>query len=369
VSEAAAKGSGKHVRLAAAGDLLLAAGGRSAPGAPHGEGALDGARELLAGADLAVGNLECTLPGDGATVPTEPRVVATPEMVRAVAAAGFRVVSLANNHMFDCLEAGFRRLRALLGELGVACFGAGEDLAEAAAPAIVEAGGLRLAFLGAVDERSGARQFAAPGRWGVAPLEMDRLTGQVRELAGEVDHVIVSPHWGEERLLIPSPQQVAQGRAMIEAGASLVLGHHPHVIQGLERRGRGAVAYSLGNFVARDVPYADGDVLRWNRLERTGCLLLAELTAEGLGEVRQVPTYHDGRRVGPEESGAGEQRIGRANRALARGVTIGRYRREHLWVKTLRPALEQLRWSRLRSLRLGKVRKALSGLWRSARAR
>ena len=362
------------VRLVAVGDLLLAAGpggtrpGRGAggrgPGGRDAEGGVPpgmfaGVAETLAKGDVVFGNLECSLPGGGAMVPTEPRVIATPELVRQVAAAGFNVVSLANNHMFDCLAEGFRRVRDLLDELGVAHFGAGDDLDEASRPAVVTVRGVRVAFLGAADERSGTRPMAGPGLWGVAGLDIDRLTRQVRELTGQVEHVIVSPHWGEERLAIPSPEQIDQARKLIDAGASMVIGHHPHVIQGLElRRGR-PIAYSLGNFVATDVPYANGDVIRWNRTERTGCVLTVSLTAGGVGDVLQSATYDDGVTVRPDGSGLGPRRIAKVNRAISRGVTLRRYRREHRRVKMLTPILAHLRWSQLKRFRLGQVKKAL----------
>lgn len=351
------------LRLVAAGDLLMPAG-YAAVGDPFAPMA-----DVLSDGDVVLANLECTLPGDGGTVDTEPRVIAEPGLIRLAASAGFNVVTLANNHMFDCLQAGFHRLRDLLDELGVAHFGAGDDLDEAAAPAIIEKRGVRLAFLGAADERSGTRPMAAPGRWGVAPLDADRLTGQIRELAGEVDHVIVSPHWGEERFAIPSPEQIDQARAMIDAGASMVLGHHPHVVQGMEPwRGR-PIVYSLGNFAAGEVPYVSGDRITWNRTERTGCVLTASLTREAVADVRQAPTYDDGERIAPDDSGFGARRIAKVNAALARGVTLARYRREHRRIQTYKPIFDHLRWSQLKRLRWGQVRKAVSLLLGSRKAK
>ncbi len=361
-------GSEECVRIAAVGDILLTGG--SGGDTPLRDPALlaPEVRSLLASCHLVVGNLEYTLPGDGRCVPTEPRVVAEAEWVDAVAAAGIHVVSLANNHMFDCLTAGFQNLRRRLDQSGLRYFGAGMDLAEAAAPALVEAGGLRLAFLGAADRRSGARYFAAPGQFGVAPLDVPRLIEQIGSLRGVVDHVIVSLHWGEERFLIPAPEQVEQARTLVDAGARMVLGHHPHVLQGLEFRHGRAIIYSLGNFLADDVPYVNGDLLRWNRTERTGCVLLAELYPDSVANVRQVPTYDDRRLVGVDRSGFGQRRIDRAARAVARGVTLRRYRWEHLWVKTLLPVLAHLRWSQLKRIRPRTICNALRNLLAARRA-
>jgi poly-gamma-glutamate synthesis protein (capsule biosynthesis protein) len=354
--------------MAAVGDLLLAPAPPGVPYRRHPELVAPPVRELLQGCDVVFGNLECTLPGDGGHVPTEPRVVASAELVQAVKAAGFSVVSLANNHMFDCLEPGFRRLRDLLDEIGLPCFGAGRNLEEAAAPAILEVRGVRIAFLGAADERSGVHQFATANQWGVAPLDTTRLTRQIRELRSRVDLVIVSLHWGEERFLIPAPKQIEQAHALVDAGASMILGHHPHVLQGLEVYREAPVIYSLGNFVADEVHYTDGDVLQWDRTERTGCVLLAELGPQGVRNVQQVPSYDSGQVASLDESGFGTRRIEKARRALARGVTLSRYRAEHRWVKTVKPALGRLRWQRLKQLRWRQVRKAIGQLLQSTRA-
>jgi hypothetical protein len=356
--------------LAAVGDLLLAPGPAGTPYRRDPALVSPEVRALLAECDVVFGNLECTLAGDGRCIPAEPRVIATPELVRAVKAAGFSVVTLANNHAFDCFQPGYENLRGLLKELGLPYFGAGMNLDEAAAPAILEANGLRVAFLGAVDQRSGPYQFATPSQWGVAPLDIDRLTRQIGELRSHVDHVVVSLHWGEERFLIPSPGQIEQAHALVDAGASLVLGHHPHVLQGLEIRRGAPIAYSLGNFIADEVYFTNGDAVRWNRTGRTGCILLAELGANAtVTNVRQVPTYDLGRAVELDHSGFGQRRIDKTRRAIARGVTLRRYRCEHLWVKTIKPVLDHLRWSKLKRLRFRHFRSALRGLFQARRSR
>lgn len=356
------------VRVAAVGDLLLASSPVEAEDAAT-PARLAAAGELLADADVVVANLECTLPGDGTTVPTEPRVVARPEWIEAIARAGVSVVCLANNHMFDCLETGFRTLRDRLSSAGIGFFGAGEDLAEAAAPLTVEVGGKRLAFVAGVDERSGPSALAAPGRAGVAPLDMDALTDRVRRLAASHDRVMVSLHWGDERFRLPSPEQIRQAHALVDAGAAAVLGHHPHVLQGLETYRGVPIIYSLGNFLANTVYWQDGDRMHWNRHERTGCILWLELGPDGRIEARQEATYDDGHTIRRLDSPAARRLIGRRNRAVMRGVRRGRYRREHLRVRVLRPILAHLRWRELRRLRWRNVRNAMRNLRGSSGSR
>jgi len=355
------KENNKTIRLAALGDLLfpIDPAGRDRPRDPA--EAMRGLQALLGGCEVVFGNPECTLPARR-MVSTEPRILAEEDQIRSLARAGLTIVTLANNHTFDAYEEGFARLCRLLEENHLTWFGAGDDIDSAMRPAVVEAGGLRLGFLGAVDAVSGPAQVAGAGRAGVAPLEMPLLIERIEALRGQVDHVIVAPHWGRERFDFPSPRQVAQARAMIDAGASLVIAHHPHVLQGLERYRDGYIAYSLGNLLASEVPFTDGGRVTWNRTERTGCVLLADLTARQVVAVRQVPTFDDGQEVRIDYSALARQRIRRVNRAVASPITPARYARERFRVEVLRPVLKHLRRPPIRkllSLRPGRVWRAL----------
>ncbi len=354
------------LELLAVGDLMLTCPpGAAAPV----DDRLRDVADLLAGADITLGNLECTLPGNGEAVHTEPRVITTPDRIGPLASLGFDVVSLANNHLFDALQSGFDELRALLDHIGVGWFGAGHNVDQARRPAIVERNGIRVAFIGAADERSGTPFFASDHGGGIAPWDVPALAEQIGRLRDEVDHVVVCPHWGEERLRIPSPQQIADARALMDAGASLVIGHHPHVVQGIERYRDGLIAYSLGNCIAGYAGFSDGDAIEWNRTERTGLMLRIRLSSDALLDVESIPIFDDGLAVRVETTGAGEKHLRRVNRRLARGVTPGRYRREHLRVKTLIPILQHLRWGELKRLRWRNIRNACARLAAAGRAR
>jgi poly-gamma-glutamate synthesis protein (capsule biosynthesis protein) len=329
------------IRVAAVGDLLLTTP-PNAPAPGRGLEALSPrVRELFSSCDLVLANLECTLPG-GRLVPTEPRVFTSNQQLESLAESGIGCVSLANNHGFDAGDEGFANLAARLDELGISWFGAGLNLAQARRPLLMEIRGIRLALLGAVDASTGMQRFAANGSSGVAPLDPAFLRDKIALLRREADHVILSPHWGEERFRFPSPGQVAEARSFIDAGASMVMGHHPHVIQGMETyRGR-PIQYSLGNFFVNHVHWDSGDYLTWNRFERTGCILLAELTKDTIADVRQVPVYDDGTSIDIDTSGMGEGFLKKANRMLTRGISRGGYRREALRVRYLLPVLAKL---------------------------
>ena len=330
------------VRLAAVGDILLPTDAAGVPTRSD-EALFEEIWPVLAEADIVHGNLECTLSGEGEIVETEPRVLAIPEQIRGVASAGFNAVTLANNHMFDCYLPGFHRVRDLLAELNVAHFGAGENLDEAASATIVERKDIRFAFLSAVDEETGPTGFASTDSPGVATMDLDRMLRDTRRLKESVDHVVFSLHWGRERFRIPSPRQVEQAHALIDAGASMIVGHHPHVAQGLELHRSRPIAYSLGNFVAAEVPFTDGDRVTWNQRERTGCLLFADFKKDDIQNVRQVPTYDDGDVIRVDRSGYGEDLLRDLDHLVARGITDGLYSREAFRVQKIMPLWRHLR--------------------------
>ena len=348
----------RRIRFAAVGDLLLTAGPDDPISGRGLEALSDGVLELFASCDIVFANIECTLAGCK-TVPTEPRVVSTEKQIRSLRNTGINVVTLGNNHTFDCLDEGFHRLRGVLADLGIPWCGAGFNIAEAFQPAIMETHGLALAFLGVVDKSSGPFRFADKSTSGVTPLDTGMVCRIIKDLCCKVDHVIVSPHWGEERFRIPSPEQIKQARAFVDAGASMVLGHHPHVLQGMELYNGVPIAYSLGNFIANDVYWTDGDCLTWSQFERTGCVLVAEFNSNGIHDVQQIPIFDDGETVCIEKSGWGDRCLCKVNRFLDQGVTPKRYRREKFRIHTIKPILSHLRWSELRRTRPKHIRKAM----------
>jgi len=336
------------IRLAAVGDLLLT----TKPGSPTPGRGLEALsprlREFFKSCDIVFGNLECTLTG----------VIASEEQIRSLPVGNVSAVTLGNNHAFDCLDEGFHRLRNLLAELGVPWCGAGESVAQALRPAILEISGIKIAFLGTVDRTTGTNRFAGKSASGVAPLDVDELCETIRKLRQEVNHVIASPHWGEERFRIPSPRQIKEAHAFVDAGASLVLGHHPHVLQGMEVYKNIPIAYSLGNFIANHVYWSDGDFLTWNKFERTGCILTAELDGDNILDVKQIPVYDDGETVDLETSGWGGGCVEKANLMLSRGVSARRYGRERFLIQTIKPILTHLSRIKPSELRPGHLVKA-----------
>ena len=337
------------IKFAAAGDLLLTSQSGNTPG--RGTEALsEDIINLFRSCDVVFANLECTLAGEN-TIPTEPRVVSTEYQVESLKEAGIKIVSLGNNHTFDCFDEGFLKLGTLLSNLEITWCGAGMNLDEALQAAVIETMGLKLAVISIVDKSSGPYRFAGKNTSGVAPLNIDIICSKIRELKKDVDHVIVSPHWGMERFRIPSLIQIEQARDFVDAGASMIIGHHPHVLQGMEFYQKAPIAYSLGNFIANNVYWTNGDYLTWSKFERTGCILVAELDSNSVINVKQIPVVDDGRQVTIDKTNWGANCINRVNRMLEKGVTPQIYSREAFIVSTIKPILSHLKWTELKQIR------------------
>lgn len=236
------------------GDIML---GRGVAGAE----ALRPMSARLASADITVGNLESTLAelGPPQQDPVTDSFSASPDVRAGLRAAGFDALSLANNHTGDFGDASLERTVGLLRAGGLETFGAGRDLAQAREPVVIERNGMRFGFLGfnaigetpeAAPGRPGALSVSMPPRTG--PLdrgELDRVLADVRRLERLADVVVVLPHWGTQYSHRPEPVQHQVARELADAGADLVVGGHPHWVQGAEQVGGALVVHSLGNFV------------------------------------------------------------------------------------------------------------------------
>jgi poly-gamma-glutamate capsule biosynthesis protein CapA/YwtB (metallophosphatase superfamily) len=220
-----------------------------------------GVADLLRAADITVGNLESALGDVGDPVAKGYPFRAPPPAAQSLALAGFDVLSLANNHAMDYGPQALLQGIALLQDQGITVVGAGENETAARRAHIREVNGIRLAFLGYVnvpvewrgfDTQSWTATDTAPGvAWG----DPEGITTDVRAARREADLVVVILHSGYEYVLQPSPPQVAAARAAIDAGAAVVIGHHAHLLQGIEFYNGGVIAYGLGNFAFQ----IDGD--------------------------------------------------------------------------------------------------------------
>jgi poly-gamma-glutamate capsule biosynthesis protein CapA/YwtB (metallophosphatase superfamily) len=262
VAEAAASAvaqDGRPIDLAAAGDIQV--GENQWPLLAAGEAGLSsllrgGVLGLIRNPDLAIANLEAPISARGYPNPRKRfKFRMPPGSAAALGKAGFDLLLFGNNHAFDFGPEAFADTLADFESAGVPMVGAGRDIAEAAAARTVAPGPSRgLAFVGYAfypDERLGftlGEAAAGEGRAGVAANEaaaMESLRAAVA--AGRT--AVVLAHGGAEYVEAPGAQARALYARFVDAGAALVVGTHPHLLQGCEARSGSLIAYSLGNFL------------------------------------------------------------------------------------------------------------------------
>ncbi len=211
---------------------------------------------LFATADLRFVNLESQLSDQGGETqsPRHPLVfTGPPRGADALSRAGIEVVSAANNHMWDYGERAFFETLENLDRVGVSHAGAGKTYGKAHGPVIVEKRGLKIAVLAVTDIWNQGSLWTHRAYNFVAAADIDGLAYEVRRLrsAKKVDAVVVSYHGGAEYLEIPLARTRTIAHAAIDAGADAFIGHHPHVLQGIELWHGKPIFYSLGNFIMR----------------------------------------------------------------------------------------------------------------------
>jgi len=223
------------LELVAVGDISLAC--------PQGRDPFDGVARYLRAGDIVFGNLEGALCDPGAEAEKEIVLRAGPEMAAHLGQAGFTVLNVANNHALDFGPAGLSRTLAVLREHDIRSIGVSSRLS-ARQHEIVERNGLTTGFLGYYEAGSDYSLYHDF----VNCIDQDAIRRQLQGIRRQCSVAVVSLHWGIEYVHYPSPRQIELAHALIDGGATLVLGHHPLVVQGIEQYKSGLIAYSLGSF-------------------------------------------------------------------------------------------------------------------------
>ena len=239
--------------------------------------------------DLAMVNLETPVmkkPPRKSKYGTRMRFVAPPSRVATLPRNGITAVTIANNHYWDMHRAGAIETPAVLAELGVTAVGATRHQDPLFRVETVVVKGWRIGFVAAAAVCNTEWSHAFPRLPFAEPEVFARAVAPVvREARADHDLVIAVFHWGEEYEDVPDVWQVKAAHAIIDAGADAVIGHHPHVLQGIERYKHGVIAYSLGNFLF-DNTYT---TRRWS-----GVLRLRFERGGGGGDAAclAAPTFH-----------------------------------------------------------------------------
>lgn len=238
----------EEIVINAVGDIMLA--GKWAPAIrSKGYGyPFDAVRAELALGDINLANLESPIAACGTECTTKKfRFRAEPAVAAAVRNAGFNLVTLANNHTMDYGSDALAETLLHLRKADITWIGAGENLDEARKMALYTVKGKRIAFLG-YSLTQPIEFFAGSSRPGTAPGYEKMVAADVASARKQADYVIVSFHWGKEASGVVQAYQQNAAHKAIDAGADVIIGHHPHVLQGIERYKKGIIFYSLGNF-------------------------------------------------------------------------------------------------------------------------
>ena len=202
---------------------------------------------VLKQADIAFVNLESPFSDRGHTVEAGMVFKAEPNMIEALTAANVAIVSTANNHARDCGDYGIGFTLDWLRNHGIAAVGTGKTPEEAHAGVVLERNGLRIGFLAYTFDQSNGNYTNSDPR--ICVMDLSKLRFDLQSLLARAEIAVVSMHAGGEYFANPNGQQREFAKAAINAGARVVVGHHPHVTQPWERFGEGVIFYSLGNLV------------------------------------------------------------------------------------------------------------------------
>ena len=211
----------------------------------------DGIRQEIADADIFMVNQEFPFTDRGEKVPDKQfNFRVSPQWVSALKEMDVDLVTLANNHILDYGQQGLLDSCDTLNEAGIAYVGGGRDLDEAKKLVTMEAGGRTIGFLGTSRVYMDGSWAAGAGHPGVfSTYDPSLAIEEIKKAKEQCDYLVVYVHWGIERNTEPESYQRSMGQAYIDAGADLVVGSHPHVLQPVETYKDKTIAYSLGNFV------------------------------------------------------------------------------------------------------------------------
>ncbi|HET7189748.1 MAG TPA: CapA family protein [Gemmatimonadaceae bacterium] len=268
----------------------------------------------LAGGEIVFGNLETTLVSAAAGERRRGtlQLRGEPSYAGDLRRAGFTVVNVANNHAVQHGDATFHATLATVRAAGIACCGVRGVAPWASEPVLLPGAGGPVGLLGYCLRPRQYGHAEPPYAEGTA----ESIRADVERLRARGAIVVVSLHWGEEFVPQPSASEVALGRSIIDAGAALVLGHHPHVVRPVERYKHGVIAYSLGNFI--------GDMV-WYPPFRRGAILRCSLNDGGVVEATTRTTVlgHDFRPVLADQDAAAPVAT-----AALEGLDVDAYARE-----------------------------------------
>jgi len=244
--------------------------------------------------DVVFANLEAPLSNEGRPDKSKPiSICGSPSGIASLIHTGISDVSLANNHSYDYGKKAILDTQRRLKEAGISFVGIGKSLNLSRQPIIKKFQGGTLAILAYNSYSTNGRYYASRIRGGVSPLEYKFIKHDIRSIKQKYADciILISLHWGIEGSDYPTPFQRDLAHQIIKDGADLIIGHHPHVIQGVEQYGKGIIVYSLGNFCFPNVssPHIDGIGFKQKRVNKESFIFQCDLTNEGIEKHKIVP--------------------------------------------------------------------------------
>jgi len=277
------------ITVTGVGDMIFDRKVKALVASRGGEAPLARVASLLADADITIGNLESVIADSGErNTAKDVTFRGHPAAIAGLQASGFDFLTLANNHVLDYGPRPLADTITALDGAGIGHAGAGANKVAAWAPAVREVttseGTASVAFLG-FSHILPPGFVAGESRPGLAAgrADMEAVAGAIAAAKQEHDYVIVSFHWGVEYKDFANGDQVTDAHRAVDAGADMVLSHHPHVIQGVELYNGRLIAYSLGDFVFDHYSRKTGEAF----------ILDASLGPDGVTDVVATPVYLD----------------------------------------------------------------------------
>jgi len=215
-------------------------------------------KEILKSGDIVFGNLESPMTNSSKSLSRNRKIVlkCSPDAIEGLKDAGFNVLSLANNHIMDYYEQGLMDTIEILDKYGIHHSGAGKDWESARKPAIIEVNNITFGLLSYSEMvryvyagSPSISYVAGKDKAGAMPVDYEIISEDIAALRDKVDILAVSLHWGIEESFRISGQQIELARKLVDEGADMILGHHPHQFQGMEIYKGKPIIYSLGNIL------------------------------------------------------------------------------------------------------------------------
>lgn len=245
-------------------------------------------------ADLRCGNLECVLSEKGAPLAGKGCLIGDKRYIASLGETGFNVVSLANNHTFDYGADAYEDMRINLKKERIKAVGAGRNLNESRKLISVSINGVRLGFLAYSSRDNNGRNYATDTSPGVAPLEEQYLIEDIKKYTNDVDHLVISLHWGIEHSPYPTPEQISLAHRAVDAGAGIIFGNHPQILQGIENYKGGLIMYSLGNFCHSDY-YWEGTgktyQFKIKPVDRESVMVMVKASKDKIEDINIIPIW------------------------------------------------------------------------------